>query len=366
MWAGKVEMSSHAGGQAGRTPLGDGIAPANSPITDASKYLGNKWVGLSYKLPSCPCSGAPRSNKRARSRSPCAPCPCPGARRMAISHSRVHVEEGERVSDREGTSVCLHDWVPSQFRACRMCSLQYAHRRMHASRLPTQTAARHAHALYSSTLGFRLGFRPAQACTRIHASIPRPCHPHPDNSRQPVPPNPYRKPIQTFPCQIRQTKQTTPCSRLAAAATAQTGKKLKWAATCSYCTRQVKNLISLARLVSSLFTFSRSLSLPLSLGPSDASPVFTLLCYQNHTYISPDSQAVRQSVNRSGHPASAQSKRLSSPATQRRAYATVPVQTAAAPAFCHYCCHCRAASAPRPLQLGLGAQRVTPCPSPWA
>lgn len=144
--------------------------------------VNNKRVGLSYKLVSCPCSRAPGSNKCARSRCPHAPALGKKDGNLTVA---IHVDEGRRISDREGTSVCT-TWYPvnSVLAACSLL-----HTCMHRD---YQRRQRHGTPrIVPKYPLIRLGFRPAQACTRILASIPRPCHPHPDN-----PDNPYR-PIHT-------------------------------------------------------------------------------------------------------------------------------------------------------------------------
>lgn len=243
---------------------------------------------------------------------------------MAISQPMIDAEEGESASrtEKERLSVCTF-WVRYSTHPCTPTT--------------TQTAARHAQSLYPGTLSPTVGpgspgsgsDQPRRACTGMLASIPRPCHPHPhphphpDNPDNPWQPSPYRKAIQTFPCQ---TRQTTSCSRLAAAATAERGRSSNGQPP-ARTVRHVKNLISLARLVSSLFLVSSpSPSLPPSSGLGDASPVSTLLCYQDP--ISPVRPSTRQAIPRVNL-----SQGLSSSAVQRLAYATGPAQAAAAPAF---------------------------------
>lgn len=138
--------------------------------------------------------------------------------------------------------------------------------------------------------------------TRIHWSPkPIPCHPmHPPSAIRhliechpynPIRTNPYRA-IQTFSL-LPFLDRPGPCSRLVAATWQSEEKKLKRASRRARTVRHVKNLISLARLVSSLF-ISRSLFPPRETG--DASPVFYLLSFFFLVLVTPYHQAARKSA----------------------------------------------------------------------
>lgn len=105
--------------------------------------------------------------------------------------------------------------------------------------------------------------------------------------------------------------------------------------------------------MSSLFLVSSpSPSLPPSLGPGDASPVFTLLCYQDP--ISPVRPSTRQPIPRVTSPAASPPQQ----SVQRLAYATGPAQAAAAPAFATTAA---TAGLRRPLGLSSSVSALSVC-----
>lgn len=293
---------------------------------------------------------------------------------MAISHSRGRCRgKGERISDREKE-------LPSKSCACHVYAACIETSQGHQAR----TAERHAIRIVPqvqtpTTIGsIRLWFRPAQACTRIpriHTQT-LPCHAiqtiHPTQSITVNPSRPF----------LARPDRPHSCSRLAAAATAHADRQTDRQTTSSNgkpparTARHVKNLISLAPSVSSLFISycSHSPSLFPFLGSGDAPPVFYFALLSK-----PYRQAGGQSVSQSGSQSIGQAilrvDRLPSPTASRvsrnptAGWHMRPLRTGRCCSSCF--CHTTAATAGLRRPLGLSssvsaAQRVHPhVPSPY-